>query len=131
MSNAVINQELTSMERMVSGDGINSSATSDRFTNTQSIPVNPPRYSQVVHMHDRGPSMTSTPTVKQAGGTVEPQIEVKNPQKEQEKVDCKNQLQTLGNAIVTQTNEVLLKTLNEHVDSRKDLRIYWMRKWLT
>ncbi len=52
--------------------------------------------------------------VKQIGGNVDPQVEVKQPLKEQEKEDWKNQLQTLGNAIVTQTNEVLLKTLNEH-----------------
>ncbi len=60
------------MERLVSGDGINRSATSDKYTNTQSIPVNPPHYSQVAPLHDRGPSMTSTPMVKQAGGTVDP-----------------------------------------------------------
>ncbi len=65
-------------------------------------------------MHDRAPSITSIPMVKRAGGTVDPQVEVKNPQREQEYVDWKHQFQTLRNAIVTQTNKVLLKTLNEH-----------------
>ncbi len=54
--------------------------------------------------------MTSTPMVKQADGTVDPKVKVKK----QEYVDWKHQFQTLWNAIVTQTNEVLLKTLNEH-----------------
>ncbi len=64
MSNTVSNQGLTGMERIVSGDGINPSTTSDRYTNTESIPVNSPHYSQVTPMHDRGPSMTSTTVVK-------------------------------------------------------------------
>ncbi len=65
--------------------------------------------------------MTSTPMVTQAGGTVDPQVEARNPHKEQEDVDWKHQFQALGNTIVTQTNEVLLKTLNEHEKFHKKI----------
>ncbi len=115
----VSNHELTSMEYIVSADSINPSTTSNRYKNILSIPVNSRYYSQVAPMHERGPSMTSTPMVKQAGGTVDPQVEVRNTHKEQEYVDWKHQFQTLGNAIITQTNEVLLKTLNEHEKFQK------------
>ncbi len=113
-SNAASTNEHAGMERMRTTDNINPGATLGRYENIPSIPVNPPLYSQVAPMNDRGPSMASTPMVKRAGGTVDPQVEVKNSEKEQEYIDWKHQLQTLGNAIVTQTNEVLLKTLNEH-----------------
>ncbi len=38
-SNAVSNNELTSIEHIVSADSMNPSATSNRYKNTQSIPV--------------------------------------------------------------------------------------------
>ncbi len=69
---------ITKWQRCLNGhvfagtDTINPGTTLDRYENIPSIPVNPPLYSQVDPMHDRGPSMTSTPTVKQAGGTVDP-----------------------------------------------------------
>ncbi len=107
------------MECIVSADSISPSASFDRYKKTLSIPVNPPHYSQVAPMHERGPSMTFTSMVKHAGGTVNLQVEVKNPHKEQEYVDWKHEFQKFGNAVVTQTNEVLLKTLNEHEKFQK------------
>ncbi len=118
-SNAANTNELAGMKHMVSTDINNPGTTFEKHKNTHSLPVNPPLYSQVAPMHKRGPSITSTLMVKQAGGTVDPQVEVKNPHKEQECVDWKYQFQTLGNAMVTQTNEVLLKTLNDHEKFQK------------
>ncbi len=83
-SNAVSNNELTNKERIVSADSNNPSATSDRCKKTYSILVNPPHYSQVAPIHERGPSMTSATMVKQAGATDDPQVEVRNPHKELE-----------------------------------------------
>ncbi len=107
------------MEHMVSTDTNNPGATFDRYKNIHSILVNPPHYSQVAPMNERGPSKTSTPMVKQARGTVDPQVEATNQIKEQENVVWKYQFQTLENAIVTQINEVLLKTLNDHEKFQK------------
>ncbi len=118
-SNAASNNELPGMECMGTTDINHPSTTFDRYKNTQSIPVNLPLYTQVAPMHERGPSMTSTPKVKQLGGIVDPQVYVRNPHTEQECVDWTYQFQTLGNAIVTQTNEVHLKTLNDHEKFQK------------
>ncbi len=106
---------------------MNSSTASNRYKNTHAIQVNPPLYSQVAPMHEREPSMTSTTMVEHVGWTAHPQVEVRNPHHEQEYVDWKHQFQSLGNAI--KPPRCFSKLLASMRSSRKDLRIYWIRKW--
>ncbi len=57
---------------------------------------------------------------KQTGGTVDPKRELEKPlTREQERKEWKNLLKGLGTALVSQTNEVLVKTLSEHDNYNK------------
>ncbi len=63
----------------------------------------------------RVPSITSTPLVRHSGANVNPESRIEKETLEgTEQQDWQNKFKNIASDIVSKTNDVLLKTLNEH-----------------
>ncbi len=100
---------------------VNEDTFSDGFKDLQCTYVkstfDPPKYSQVAAINDdvRVPSFTSTPLVRHSGANVNPESRIdKVTLKGTEQQDWRNKFKNIASDIVSKTNDVLLKILNEH-----------------
>ncbi len=79
--------------------------------------MNPPEYSQIAPINDEVIvlSITSTPLDRHSGGNVNPESRIeKLTLKGAEQQEWRNKFKNIASDIVSKTNDVLLKTLNEH-----------------
>ncbi len=89
----------------------------------ESYMIDPLEYSEVAHLHVRGPSHTSTLMVRHTGGNVYPESTFeKEPLKETEKEDWRFEFKSITSEIVSKTIEVLLKLLKEQDQNTKKLK---------